>query len=59
MNCSICSHPILLTPSAAHRARQFGGVPSDYIKIFTEHATCVIAKRAQDTHELIKRTYPK
>ena len=59
MNCTICGHHIVLIPSAAHRAKQFGGQPSDYIKLFTEHSSCIIAKRAQDTRELIERHYPK
>ena len=55
MNCSICNKPIILSPSATERAKKFGGKPSDYTKLFTEHADCIIAKRNQETSELLKR----
>lgn len=55
MNCTICGKPIELVPSAAERAKKFGGRPSDYTKLFTEHAKCIIEKRAKETAELISR----
>jgi hypothetical protein len=55
MNCSICKQPIVLIPSAQERAKKFGGTPSDYIKLFTEHAQCTLDKRAKETLDLIKR----
>lgn len=55
MNCSICGKPIVLVPSAAERARKCGGKPSDYTKLFTEHAACLVRKREQETLELIRR----
>jgi hypothetical protein len=45
MKCTICGKEIKLIPSAAERARKFGGKASDYTKLFTEHAECTIAKR--------------
>jgi len=55
MKCTICGKPIVLVPSAKERAIRFGGKPSDYTRMFTEHATCVIEKRERETRELIKR----
>jgi hypothetical protein len=54
MNCTICKKPIVLLPSAAERAAKYGGKPSDYIKLFTEHAECVVAKRQAESVELIR-----
>ena len=55
MNCTICGKPIILVPSAAERARKSGGKPSDYTKLFTAHGKCQVAKREQETRELIRR----
>jgi hypothetical protein len=55
MDCSICNKPIILVPSAKERAAKFGGKPSDYTKIFTAHAECLIAKRESETVELIRK----
>jgi len=57
MKCSICDKPIVLTPSAKERAEKFGGEPSYYTKLFTEHSDCAIAKRRRETSELIQRSY--
>lgn len=54
-NCTICGKRVVLVPSAAERARRFGGKPSDYTKLFTEHAECVVKKRELETLELIRR----
>lgn len=56
MNCSICNKPIVLSPSAKERAEKHGGKPSDYTKLFTEHADCTIKKRNQETTELIHKS---
>lgn len=56
MNCTICKKPIILIPSAQERADKFGGRPSDYINLFTEHAQCTIDKRERETAELINRS---
>ena len=55
MNCTICNKPITLVPSANERAKKFGGKPSDYTKLFTTHSQCAIAKRRQETSELMER----
>ena len=54
-NCTICGNPIVLKPSAAERARKYGGKPSDYTRLFTEHTECTLAKREADTNELMRR----
>lgn len=53
MNCTICQQPIILIPSAIERAKKFGGKPSDYTKLFTEHSTCTLAKRDLETYKLL------
>ena len=55
MRCTICGKPIVLVPSAKERAEKYGGVPSDYTKLFTTHADCALRKREQDTIALIRR----
>ena len=59
MKCRICQQDITLVPSAQERATKYGGRPSDYLALFTAHATCAIAERNQQTLELIRRSYPK
>jgi hypothetical protein len=54
MNCTICKQLITLAPSASERAQKFGGKPSDYTQLFTEHAECVIAKRKAEVNKLIQ-----
>lgn len=56
MNCTICNKPIILTPSAKERAAKYGGKPSDYTALFTEHSDCAIKKRNEDTLELMRQT---
>ena len=55
MNCTICGRPIRLIPSAQERAKKFGGQPSDYIRLFTTHSVCAVAKRRNDTYALMRR----
>lgn len=57
MNCTICKKAIKLVPSAKERARKFGGKPSDYTKLFTEHSDCLIREREKETLGLIRRTW--
>lgn len=59
MNCTICGKPIQLVPSAKERAKKFGGKPSDYTKLFTTHADCLIEKRNQETLDLIRKAPSK
>jgi len=54
MNCTICGKPIVLMPSASARAKKFGGKPSDYSKLFREHADCALEKRQHETSELCR-----
>ncbi len=55
MNCKICGKPIVLIPSANERAKKFGGSPSDYINMFDTHADCLIAKRSNESVELMRK----
>lgn len=55
MNCTICNRPIILIPSAAERAKKFGGKPSDYTALFREHSECIINKRNAEARELLTR----
>jgi len=55
MKCAICNKPIVLTPSAKARALHFGGVPTDYTRLFTTHAACAIEKRSAEARELMRR----
>ncbi len=56
MNCTICHKPITLNPSAAERAKRFGGKASDYTRLFTTHSDCAIEEYRKGTSTLIKRT---
>jgi hypothetical protein len=53
--CTICGKDIVLVSSAAERARKFGGRPEEYLRLFTTHGKCEVAKRTAQTLELIKR----
>ena len=55
MNCTICGKPIELVPSAAERARRYGGTPADYTKLFTEHTHCQVEQRELATIKLMRR----
>lgn len=55
MKCTICGKPVLLVPSAKERAKKYGGKPSDYTKLFTEHSACIINKRNEDVLKLIRK----
>lgn len=55
MNCKHCGKPIVLIPSAAERARKYGGKPEDYTKLFEYHTACTLVMREQSTRELMQR----
>lgn len=55
MKCTICGKHIVLEPSAAARAKRYGGVPGDYEKLFTTHSECAIKKRNDETVDLMRR----
>lgn len=54
MKCKLCHEEVVLVPSAAERARKFGGTPTDYTRLFTVHPSCALNKRKEDTLELIR-----
>ena len=53
--CKLCGAPIILKPSAEERAIKYGGVPSDYLKLFDTHTGCALKKRSEETLALIDR----
>ncbi len=55
MNCTICGKKIVLVPSAKERAEKFGGVASDYTKLFTTHSECAVNKRSQESSDLMRQ----
>ena len=60
MDCTICKKPIVLSPSAAERARKDvtgNTTPAYYTALFTTHANCAIAQRSAGVSALIKRIY--
>lgn len=54
-NCTICGKKIVLVPSAADRAKKFGGEASDYVKMFTTHSECAVNKRSQESTDLMRK----
>ncbi|AXC37029.1 hypothetical protein MZ16F87_40890 [Escherichia coli] len=57
--CTICKKEIVLVPSARERAARFGGKASDYTKMFTTHTACQVAKRSQESVELMRKLSKK
>lgn len=53
--CRICGEPIILKPSASERAIKYGGVPSDYTKLFDAHSSCALKERSEQAVALIDR----
>ncbi len=53
--CKICGKPIVLVPSAAERAKKFGGKASDYIALFETHSDCQLTKNKKDLKDLLMR----
>lgn len=53
--CRHCGKPIVLVPSAAERARKYGGKPSDYANLFQWHDDCQLQLRQAETTELLQR----
>jgi hypothetical protein len=52
--CTICGKTIVLEPSATERSHKFGGKASHYTSLFTQHNDCMLAKRSQDTLDLMR-----
>lgn len=55
MNCAYCKKKIVLVPSAAERAKRFGGTPQQHESLFTPHPECALKERERQTSELMKR----
>jgi len=57
MNCTLCSKPIVLVPSAHERAAKdvSGNTAAYYTSLFREHSECALRKRQADTTALIQR----
>ena len=53
--CTLCGQPITLVPSAEERSRKTGQPADFFRRLFTEHSACALAKRNQDTLDLIRR----
>lgn len=54
MKCSHCGQEVVLVPSAAERAKKYGGSPSDYIKLFPMHTKCQLEKRKERNEKTTK-----
>ena len=52
--CPYCKKPVVLSPSAADRARKYGGKPEDYTGLFTAHSQCLIEERQRQVSALIE-----
>lgn len=55
MKCPACGEEVSLYPSAAARAEKYGGVPSDYTRLFLIHAQCQLDQRAAATQSLMEK----
>ena len=59
MKCKHCQKEIVLIPSAAERAKKFGGTPEDYTNLFQYHAPCALEVSAKGAADLIARIKAK
>ena len=57
MNC--CNRPVILRPSAAWRARHYGGTPQDYTALFPTHADALALKPGLKSPAKAETTAPK
>lgn len=53
--CKYCNKPVVLMPSAAERARRYGGVPADYTALFPNHSACEVAARSAQAVETMRK----
>lgn len=56
--CTICGHEVVLIPSAEHRAsKDVSGqmTAKNYLDLFPAHGTCIVAKRSQESRDLMAR----
>ena len=59
-NCFICNEPIILSPSAAERARKYGKTVKYYENLFTVHDKCNPAyERCTDARILFQESIEK
>ena len=58
LNCTICSKPIVLVPSAEERAKSdvTGKSAAYYRSLFTAHAQCQINRRERETLLLVQKS---
>lgn len=66
MACKYCGKPVVLTPSAAYRAKQDRerGTPREggaayYTRLFPNHAACVVANRSQQARDVFAKAQNK
>lgn len=57
--CTICNKEIVLVPSAAERAKKYGGTAEYYTSLFTTHSECFVNKRSQESTELMRKISKK
>ncbi len=55
--CNICGGNVILSPSAAERAKKYGGTAEYYLDLFPAHAGCTLRKRLDGERELLIRKY--
>lgn len=57
MICDLCGKPVVLSPSAAERAKKdvTGKSAAYYTSLFPRHAVCEIQKREAEVTELMRR----
>lgn len=55
--CTICGKEIVLMPPASERAKKdkAGNSAQFYLDLFPEHGRCVVAKRSQESLDLMAR----
>lgn len=51
--CRICKEEIVLIPSAAARAKNYGETPSFYTDLFKTHSHCAVQERSQQSIKLM------
>ena len=53
--CKYCHNPVVLTPSAAERARRYGGTAAEYTALFPNHSACEVEARSKSARESMQR----
>lgn len=57
--CAHCGKPVILSPSAAARAKKYGETPEYYRRLFPSHTECVLRARQDDLSKLLARVHAK